>query len=130
MTKLIDIYNENKDKSKNTGIYVWKGRNIILASITEEIVDQFLDAKILLNNLIIAKKRFYSEYNPFYKANTKSNDKSGNRSSNFNLNNKITIIKGAKFAISKSIKSNKSNKNNPIYMPHKNRKRRRKNRRR
>jgi hypothetical protein len=75
MTKLIDIYNENKDKSKNIGIYVRKGKNLILASITEEIVDQFLNAKILLNNLIIGKTRFYSEYDPYYKTNTKSNDK-------------------------------------------------------
>ena len=119
LTKCIDIYNEDKTKSKDMGIYVIKDRKVMMTSITEEIVDQFIDAKILLKDLISGKTRFYSEYNSDHKTNSKKNYKNGNRSCNFNLNNKITK-KGTKSVSSQSNNSNISNKSQPVYMSHKN----------
>ena len=120
LTKIIDIYNEDEGNSRDMKIYVIKDKKIMLTSITEEIIEQFLETQILLSNLINGKTRFYSEYNPSHKTNTISSDKSGNMTSNSNINSKITKIKGAKSAASKSIKSNKTNKSDPIYMSHKN----------
>ena len=120
LIKIIDIYNEDEGNFKDMKIYVRKDLKIMLTSITEEIIEQFLETEILLRNLINGKTRFYSEYNPDHKTNTISNDKNGNMSCNFNLNNKITKIKEAKSGASKSIKSKKTNKSDPIYGHYKN----------
>jgi hypothetical protein len=123
LTKLIDIYNEDEGKSKDIKIYYIKDLKIMLTSITEEIIEQFLDTEILLNNLINGKTRFYNEYDPNYNTNTISSDRGGNQSTNFNLNNAITKKKGVKSTASKSIKSNKTNKtykSEPFYKSHKN----------
>ncbi len=41
LSELLDIYNKNKEKAKNIGIYLIKEKNVMLVNIPDQIVEKF-----------------------------------------------------------------------------------------